>query len=241
MKAAFTDPAVSKRHRLTAANSINIGRLLPQAAYHAAGSLWHFRAHGAPAGAIVPTGNLGNGLACIWAQAMGLPIREVVLAVNANRTIPDYLATGQWQPRPSQPTLASAMDVGNPSNMERLRDLLPDFAALRGAVEAYPVDDEAIREEIAAGYARFSEIWCPHTATGFWVYDHLPPARKSRLPWIVSATAHPAKFESIVEPIIGREVPVPPALADLLERPSASTELPPALDRLASELDSWDY
>ena len=131
VKAAFTDPGLQRDHRLTAANSINIGRLLPQVAYHAAASLWHWRRHGTAAGSIVPSGNLGNGMACVWARAMGLPVRELVLAVNANRTIPDYLATGQWQPRPSVATLASAMDVGNPSNMERLRNLVPDFAELR--------------------------------------------------------------------------------------------------------------
>ena len=78
-------------------------------------------------------------------------MREIVLAVNANRTIPDFLATGQWQPRPSVATLASAMDVGNPSNMERLRNLLPDFAELRTSIESYPVDDAAIRAQIAQG------------------------------------------------------------------------------------------
>src|SRR5688572_27207498 len=113
VKAAFTDPGLQRRHRLTAANSINIGRLLPQVAYHAAASLWHWRRHGTAAGSIVPSGNLGNGMACVWARAMGLPVRELVLAVNANRTIPDYLATGQWQPRPSVATLASAIDVRN--------------------------------------------------------------------------------------------------------------------------------
>jgi threonine synthase len=135
VKAAFTDERLQRRHRLTAANSINIGRLLPQVAYHAAASLWHWRRHGTPVGSIVPSGNLGNGVACVWARAMGLPVREIVLAVNANRTIPDFLATGQWQPRPSVATLASAMDVGDPSNMERLRHLLPDFAELRTSVE----------------------------------------------------------------------------------------------------------
>ncbi|HEY8521361.1 MAG TPA: threonine synthase [Gammaproteobacteria bacterium] len=239
VKAAFTDRALNERHRLSAANSINMGRLLPQVAYHAAGALWHWRAHGEAAGSIVPTGNLGNGLACLWARAMGLPIREVVLAVNANRTIPDFLATGEWLPRPSVQTLASAMDVGNPSNMERLRHLLPEFAALRQNVEAYPVEDDAIRETIASGYRRFGEIWCPHTATGFWVYDHLPEARRAAGAWIVSATAHPAKFETIVEPLIGREVPVPPALAALLERPSVSTPLEARLEALAEELDRW--
>ena len=239
VKAAFNDRGLRARHRLSAANSINVGRLLPQVAYHAAASLWHWRMHGTAAGSIVPTGNLGNGVACVWAQAMGLPIREVVFAVNANRTIPDYFATGQYQPRATLPTLASAMDVGDPSNMERLRNLLPDFAGLRAAVEAYPVDDEAIRAQIGKDYARYGRIWCPHTATGFWVYDHLPPARRSGAPWIVSATAHPAKFESIVEPIIGRAVEVPEALRALLGRPASSIRIEPRLEQLAAELDRW--
>lgn len=239
VKAAFVDPELNRRHRLTAANSINLGRLLPQVAYHAAAALWHFRAHGTSVGSIVPTGNLGNGLACLWAKAIGLPIREVVLAVNANRTIPDFLSTGDWQPRRSVPTLASAMDVGDPSNMERLRDLVPDFAELRTAVEAYPVDDDQIRQQIAKDDRRYGETWCPHTATGFWVYDHLPKARRAE-PWIVCATAHPAKFESIVEPIVGRTLEVPPALAALLERPTETTPLEPGLDGLAIELDRWE-
>jgi threonine synthase len=239
VKAAFADEGLRRRHELTAANSINVGRLLPQVAYHAAGSLWHWRKFGTPSGSIVPTGNLGNGMACVWARALGLPIREIVLAVNANRTIPDFLATGQFQPRPSLPTLASAMDVGDPSNMERLRNLLPDLGALREVVEAYPVDDEAIRSQIAKDYQRYGEIWCPHTATGFWVYDHLPAARKSARPWIVSATAHPAKFEGIVEPLIGREVIVPEALRALLDRPTSYVSIAPRLAALADELDRW--
>jgi threonine synthase len=240
VKAAFADGGLQSRHRLTAANSINIGRLLPQVAYHVAASLWHWRKHGTTAGSIVPSGNLGNGMACVWARAIGFPVREIVLAVNANRTIPDYLATGQWQPRPSVATLASAMDVGNPSNVERLRNLLPDFAELRSCIESYPVDDAAIRAQIAKDYAKYGEVWCPHTATALWVYDHLPPARKAGRPWIVSATAHPAKFETIVEPVIGRSLEIPPALAGLLDRPTASTPLEPRLEVLIAELDSWN-
>ncbi len=239
VKAAFGDEGLQSRHRLSAANSINIGRLLPQLAYHAAASLWHWRTHGTAAGSIVPSGNLGNGMACIWARAIGMPVAELVLAVNANRTIPDYLATGQWQPRPSVATLASAMDVGNPSNMERLRNLVPDYAELRTSIEAYPVDDASIRAQIAKDYARYGEVWCPHTATAFSVYDRLPLARRKGKPWIVSATAHPAKFESIVEPIVGHTVSVPPALAELLDRPTASTPLAPSLTEFAKLLDSW--
>ena len=187
----------------------------------------------------MPSGNLGNGMACVWARAMGLPMRELVLAVNANRTIPDYLATGQWQPRPSVATLASAMDVGNPSNMERLRNLLPDFAELRTSVEAYPVDDASIRAQIAKDYARYGEVWCPHTATAFWVYDHLPPARKAGRPWIVSATAHPAKFETHRRARDRARGAGAAGAAELLERPTASTPLAPRLEELAGELDSW--
>ena len=239
VKAAFTDPDLNARHRLSAANSINVGRLLPQVVYHAAASLWHDRAHGTHANFIVPAGNLGNALACIWARAMGMPIGTIILATNANRTIPDFLATGDWQPRPSIPTLASAMDVGDPSNMERLRHLIPDFGELRRTVEAYPVEDEAIRRQIAKDYGRLGRIWCPHTATAAWAYDQLPQARRTGEPWIIVATAHPAKFDTIVEDIIDASVPVPPELAALLELPAHCEALRPQASSLAGALDDW--
>ena len=239
VKAAFTDPELSARHRLSAANSINVGRLLPQVVYHAAASLWHHRAQGTQASFIVPAGNLGNALGCIWARAMGMPIGAIVLATNANRTIPDFLSTGNWEPRPSVQTLASAMDVGDPSNMERLRHLIPDFGDLRRAVEAYPVEDAAIRQQIATDYKRWGRIWCPHTATAFWAYNQLPRARRTGEPWIIDATAHPAKFDTIVEEAIGTSVPVPPALAALLELPVHCEALPPRASALARALDDW--
>jgi threonine synthase len=239
VKAVFTDPEVSARHRLSAANSINVGRLLPQVVYHAAASLWHHRAQGTSAGFIVPAGNLGNALACIWARAMGMPIGAIILATNANRTIPDFLATGDWQPRPSIQTLASAMDVGDPSNMERLRHLVPDFGELRQAVEAYPVEDAAIRQQIAKDFTRFERAWCPHTATALWVYDQLPQSRREHEPWIVVATAHPAKFDNIVEDVIGTAVPVPPELAALLELPAQCEPLQAEATALARALDDW--
>jgi threonine synthase len=240
VKAAFSDPGLRREHRLTGANSINLGRLLPQVAYHAAAALWHWRAAGKPISAIVPTGNLGNGVACIWARAMGLPLRDIVLAVNANRTIPEFLATGEWQPRGSVRTLASAMDVGDPSNMERLRHLLPEFAELRGSIEAYPVEDAAIRAQIAKDYTERGEVWCPHTATGFWVYDQLPESRRTARPWYVCATAHPAKFDTIVEPLVGRAVEVPKSLQVLLDRPAHCVRLRAELDVLADALATWN-
>lgn len=239
VKAAFRDEVLSERLRLSAANSINLGRLLPQVAYHSAAALWHFRRHGSRLNCIVPTGNLGNALACIWSRAMGFPIERIILAVNENLTIPDYLSTGEWRPRASRTTLASAMDVGDPSNMERLFHLIPDFGEMRRAIAAHPVDDASIRAEILKGYEQLGEIWCPHTATGFHAYDHLPEAARVGAAWSVCATAHPAKFETIVEPIIGRAVDVPDSLARILELKAESVPLAPKIDALREALSDW--
>ena len=239
IKTAFLDPELGERLRLSAANSINLGRLLPQAAYHSAAALWYYRRHGKRLNCIVPTGNLGNALACIWSRAMGLPIDRIVLAVNANLTIPDYLSTGEWRPRVSKTTLASAMDVGDPSNMERLFHLIPDFGDLRETVSAHPVDDASIRAQIAKDYEQYGEIWCPHTATGFHAYDHLTKSDRSGAAWSVCATAHPAKFETIVEPIIGKTIDVPDSLAEILKLPTERVSLDPDIDALRSALADW--
>ena len=236
VKAAFAEPALARRRVLSSANSINVGRLLPQACYYVLASLATFRRTGRAANVIVPSGNLGNVLACVWARRMGLPIGEIVLAFNANRTVPDYLASGEWQPRASVATLASAMDVGNPSNMERLRHLYPDWRDLRHAVRAVSVSDDEIRARIRADRTRLGQIWCPHTATAAEAYARLEPARRAAGPWLLVATAHPAKFPETVEPLIGAEVPVPPALARLLALPRHVTEVPATLEALAAVL-----
>lgn len=236
VKAAFMDEALRAHCDLSSANSINLGRLLPQAAYHAATALAVWRREGRPASFVIPSGNLGNALACIWARHMGLPIGEIVLAHNANRTVPDYLAGQPWQPRRSIATLASAMDVGDPSNMERLRALYPGLPALQAAVSAAVVDDGAIRRRIAADYAAYGRIWCPHTATAAEVIARMPAAQRAGRPWVIAATAHPAKFREIVEPLIGRAVPTPESLARLYERPTSKEELAPQLDDLRRAL-----
>ncbi|MBM4197650.1 MAG: threonine synthase [Gammaproteobacteria bacterium] len=236
-KEAFADAALAGRHNLCSANSINVGRLLPQAAYYAHASINHLRRTGRPSSFIVPTGNLGNVFACVWAREMGLPIDRIVMATNANTTVPDFLATGQWLPRATVATLASAMDVGNPSNMERLRDLFADVGDLRAAVMAVPVSDAEIRAAIRSEYDRHGMAWCPHTATALHVYRQLPPADRDRHDWIAVATAHPAKFDSIVEPLLGVSVPVPRELGALLARPAQHQVIGPRLPELASQLD----
>jgi threonine synthase len=235
VKQAFVDPELRRDTELSSANSINLGRLLPQAVYYAASSLEVWRKYGEPASYVIPSGNLGNAAACIWARKVGLPIGDIVLAHNANRTVTDFLHSGEWRPRPSIATLASAMDVGNPSNMERLRALFPELADLRTAVSAESVDDAAIRERIRQGFERYGQIWCPHTATAAEVYERLVSGRR-RGRWIVVSTAHPAKFSEIVAPLIGRAVPVPETLARLFARPTDCSEIEPDLHALRAAL-----
>ena len=236
VKEAFRDADLSRRHRFSSANSINIGRLLPQSVYYAAASLEMQERTGVRAGFIIPAGNLGNAFAAVWARALGFPVGRIILAHNINRTVPDFLQSGQWQPRDSIPTLASAMDVGNPSNMERLRASYSTLAAIREQVSADSVDDATIRTRIKEDFMQYGREWCPHTATAAEVYSRLTAGERRAHPWVVVATAHPAKFNEIVEPIIGRPVAVPESLARLLQLPSKCVDVPPHLAALAAAI-----
>jgi threonine synthase len=237
VKEALGDPVLRQRHRFSSANSINIGRLLPQAVYYAASSLEIERSSGTKPSYIVPAGNLGNAFAAVWARALGFPIARIVLAHNANRTVPDFLETGVWQPRPSVATLASAMDVGNPSNMERIRARYPTLEGIREQLSADSVDDATIRTRIGEDFMRHGREWCPHTATAAEVYHRLSAAERRDRPWVVVATAHPAKFNEIVEPIIGKPVAVPDSLDRLLRLPRHIVDLPATLEDLAAALE----
>lgn len=235
VKEAFRDPALNEAFQLSSANSINVGRLLPQMVYYAKAGLEMWRHNGRRANFIIPAGNLGNALACIWARHVGLPIGEIVLATNANQTITDFLRSGDWQPRASTPTLASAMDVGNPSNMERLRALHPEFDELQGQIGASSVDDIEIRATIRRDSHELKQVWCPHTATAAKVFRRLL-ARGARGEWVIVSTAHPAKFNDVVEPLIGHTVEIPASLAKLLALPRHEQDLEPSLAALRSQL-----
>ncbi|RPH69246.1 MAG: threonine synthase [Myxococcaceae bacterium] len=221
VKSAFADPELASL-RLTSANSISLGRLLPQLAYHAHAA-W---SSGGTLNLVVPTGNLGNALAALWARELGAPVGDVVLATNANQTLPEFFQGGVYRGRPSVPTLANAMDVGDPSNFERLAWMFPDPAVLRRRVRARSASDEHISRTIQQGERRHGQVFCPHTAAGVWVLEQIRSAAGGGIgAWAVVATAHPAKFEGIVEPLVGHRVDVPPALAELLTRPSRAERL----------------
>ena len=224
VKAALADPELRARDTLASANSISLGRLLPQAGYYAWAALEHWRTHTRPLSFIVPTGNLGNALAGVIARRMGLPIARIVLACNVNDTLPRYFAGEPYATRPGRRTLANAMDVGAPSNFERLRALYPNDAALRADLSAFTVDDDAIVATLHAAAAHHGIEPCPHTATALHVLERLR-AQDERGDYAVVATAHPAKFAEVVEPVFGHAVAVPEALARWLARPSHSLPL----------------
>lgn len=232
-KAALADPGLRARFGLTSANSINLGRLLPQMAYYARSSLVIHAETGLPASYVIPTGNLGNAAACSWAKAIGFPIDELALAANANRTMVDFAETGAFTPRASIATLANAMDVGAPNNFARLGWGAPGGAPPR--LRAFSVDDAAICARIKADDERYGVVWCPHSATAAEAYARLEPA-KTEKPWVVVATAHPAKFAEVVEPAIGRAVAPPPAFTALLERPARVQPLEPTLEAFSQAL-----
>ncbi|HET7330319.1 threonine synthase [Dyella sp.] len=221
VKAALNDAALQAQSPLSSANSISLGRLLPQMSYYAHAALMWRREHSEPLNLVVPTGNLGNALAAVWVRAMGLPLGKIRLACNSNATLPDFFAGHDYLPREAIATLANAMDVGAPSNFERLRWTFPHAEVLREQLQAQSVDDQTISDTIALHAREHGEVFCPHTATAMHVLDQLR-ASGDDAPWAVVATAHPAKFESVVEPLIGKSVDVPPALAVMLQRPAVA-------------------
>lgn len=218
VKSAFVDPSLSG---LSSANSINLGRLLPQMVYYVYASMLYKERTGKEPVIIIPSGNVGNCTGAYWAKAIGAPIKRIVLAVNANTTIPEYLESGEYKPRDSVRTLANAMDVGAPSNMERLFSLFPSYEEMKANVSAWSVSDEEIKKTIVDEYKKEGYVLCPHTACAERVrLDHFDGE-----PVIIVSTAHPAKFDTVVEPLIGATVPMPAALADLVNRPSTFTEI----------------
>ena len=241
VKLAFADKTLSARARLTSANSINIGRLLPQMFYYMHAALQI--GFESPALFSVPSGNFGNLTAGLMARKMGAPIAQFVAATTINDTVPRYLASGHYEPRPSITTLANSMDVGDPSNVERMRWLFnDDVAAMRGLVVASVHADEDVRRAIADLYASRGYVCDPHSAIAYLgtrsglrstVHGLRSTVHGAR---VFLATAHPAKFREVVEPAIGRAVPLPLPLADALARPRVVERISPEIDALTALL-----
>ncbi len=230
VKSAFSDPLLADEVRLSSANSINIGRLLPQIFYyvHAVAQL--------PAGSAplfsVPSGNFGNLTAGLMAKRLGVECRGFVAATNVNDVVPEYLRTGVVRPRPSTPTISNAMDVGDPSNLARILALYHgDVDRLRADLIGSVHDDSETRDCIAQVYRRTGYVLDPHSAVA---YLGVEAGRRAfgEGPCMVLCTAHPVKFREAVEPVIGRSVPVPERLAACLQGERHVTPIRPETSAL---------
>ena len=227
VKQAFADRQLRTEIPLTSANSINIGRLVPQLFYYAYAWLRLEGAH--PLHVSVPSGNFGNLTAGLMAARMGIPLARFVAATNINRSVPDYLATGSYEPRPTKATISSAMDVGAPSNFDRILDLYRgDLASVREAISGSSWTDGETRIEMRRTFETHGMLIDPHTAVGLsgaWAHeDEIDGAI------VTLACAHAAKFPDAVEKAINVRPGLPDRLSDLFEREEHLTALPNSLE-----------
>jgi threonine synthase len=225
-KVAFADAELRRHVRLTSANSVNMGRLLPQMVYyfHAVAQARHL----APNRDVVvctPSGNFGNLTAGLMAKRSGLPIVKFVAATNANDVVPAYLESGCYEPRASVQTIANAMDVGNPSNFERMLWLYHDNVnAMRRDIFGSRHSDDEVKATIREVYESRGYVMDPHSAIAYrglkhYLAQETSDGRRGDRVGIFLATAHPAKFSEIVEPVLGRPVEMPGPLAEALAQP----------------------
>lgn len=213
--------------RLTSANSINIGRLLPQVFYYAHAAMQSNQ----PPVVSVPSGNFGNLTAGLWAQRAGFRIQRFVAATTINDTVPRYLEAGRYEPRPSVATLANAMDVGNPSNLERIRWLFQDkLGAMRRALMPSVHTDDQVRHAIRQLWARHRYLVDPHGAIA--ALGAMASGPSAEAPHLFLATAHPGKFRETVEPLTGGSIALPEPLLQAMNRPRIVERIAPTLAQL---------
>jgi threonine synthase len=237
VKQAFADDELRGHVWVTPANSINLGRLLPQVFYYFVLARLTAAGDGGPV-VSVPSGNFGNLTAGLIAKRIGLAVSGFVAASNVNDAVPEFLRTGRYEPRPSIRTVANAMDVGAPSNFERVQALYaghPD--QLRREIRGFAYDDARVVREIGEVYRRHGYLLDPHSAIGWLALEEALRADTGAR-GVFLATAHPAKFREIVEPAIGASVALPPALADALQRPRRSIPMDVDYGALSSLLRS---
>jgi threonine synthase len=225
VKQAFADDRLREHVWLTPANSINLGRLLPQVFYYFL--LAGLAPPGGPGPVVaVPSGNFGNLTAGLIARRIGLPVQRFVAATNVNAAVPIYLRTGCYEPRESVRTVANAMDVGAPSNFERVQALYGgDLDAMRRDIAGFAYDDARVVAEIGRVHREHGYLLDPHSTIA-WLALHEYLQDHPGTGGVILATAHAAKFREVVEPAIGAGVPLPGALADALTRPRHAVSMP---------------
>ncbi len=230
VKQAFSDADLNNRTWLTSANSINIGRLLPQMFYHVA-AYRQLPVASVPLIVSVPSGNFGNLTAGIFAKRIGLPVAKYVASTNANDVVPEYLRTGEFHPRAAQATFSNAMDVGNPNNFPRLLDLCRNrLEYVQKEIWGHRATDEETISAMKMLHERFGYIADPHTAVGVLGWEAYKSQHPEPAQGLVLATAHPAKFADIVMKAIGTAPPLPDRLAAYLKRDKLSLPISSSYD-----------
>lgn len=240
-KEAFANAELRNHVRLTSANSVNMGRLLPQMVYYFHAVAQVMRASAAVPEIIVctPSGNFGNLTAGLFARRAGLPIARFVAATNVNDVVPQYLTTGEFHPRASAPTIANAMDVGNPSNFERMLWLYDqDAHAMRRDIVGNRHEDADVKQTIRRVYEERGYVLDPHSAIAYrGLKQYLGEERQAGRVGIFLATAHPAKFSEVVEPVLGRAIDTPAPLAEVIARPRHIVKISATYDAVRQTLE----
>lgn len=215
VKQAFLDNELKGRLVLTSANSINLGRLIPQSFYYAFAYAMASKINKKVIFS-VPSGNFGNLTAGLIAKAMGVPIHHFIAATNVNDIVPTYLETTEYKPRPSIATIANAMDVGNPSNFARILHLYKHSHALISAdISGFRYKDEEVKQTLKDVYKRTGYLLDPHGAIGYMALSRYMKSEEGV--GIFLETAHPAKFVDTVEEIIGTKVEIPARLKKFVD------------------------
>ena len=226
VKEAFLDEELNAKFNLSSANSINISRLIPQ-------SFYYFYAYaqvkklGKKVVFSIPSGNFGNLCGGLIAKRMGLPIHHFVASTNANNVIPDYLASGVFNPRSSVRTISNAMDVGNPSNFQRLVAFYnEDVKAIRKDITGKYYTDEQTEVALRKVYDATGYIMDPHGAVAYLgLVDYQREHASEELTGVFFATAHPAKFIEVVNDIIDKHVEIPERLQEAGKLKKVSIEM----------------
>jgi threonine synthase len=225
VKKAFVDPDLLGSLRLTSANSINISRLIPQSFYYfyALGQLQEREKSPVIS---VPSGNFGNLTAGLFAKRLGLPVKKYIAATNANDVFPRYLSSGIYRAKPSIKTLSNAMDVGNPSNFDRILALYDEnLSAIRADIWSASFTDKQTIAAMQKIFGQYRYVMDPHGAVGY--LGLLTYRKKERTAdcGIILETAHPAKFNNIIEKALAQHVALPDTLQSCLKKPKQAIGL----------------
>ena len=227
-KRALGDPELRRLSFVTSANSINVARWLPQQFYYAFALKGYGFDHPVFS---VPSGNFGNIGAGLLVRASGLPIGRLIAACNANDTVPKFFRTGNFEPRPSVPTLSSAMDVGDPSNFPRVLEIFEqNLSELKSVVTPATVSDFETVGTIKQVFAACGYVLDPHGAVAFRALSNFL-AEESGQHGIFLETAHPVKFEAITE-ILGNYGVAPANIAETPGAAKSVTEIDPEYEQL---------